>query len=81
MVAAAAIYQLAMRDEMLPRFAKADMPPLPPPDQPRTAAPLTPAGAAGEPAKPRNAVAGGQTHQSSGQEAATRCAKEVRSRG
>jgi carboxypeptidase Q len=33
-VAAAAIYQLAMRDEMLPRFAKADMPPLPPPDQP-----------------------------------------------
>jgi carboxypeptidase Q len=33
-VAAAAIYQLAMRDEMLPRFAKTDMPPLPPPDQP-----------------------------------------------
>ena len=34
MVAAAAIYQLSMRDEMLPRFAKADMPPVPPPDQP-----------------------------------------------
>jgi carboxypeptidase Q len=33
-VAAAAIYQLAMRDEMLPRFAKTDMPPVPPPDQP-----------------------------------------------
>lgn len=26
------IYQLAMRDELLPRFAKADMPPLPPPN-------------------------------------------------
>ena len=25
------IYQLAMRDDLLPRFAKADMPPLPPP--------------------------------------------------
>jgi hypothetical protein len=27
-----AVYQLAMSDELLPRFAKADMPPLPPPD-------------------------------------------------
>jgi hypothetical protein len=26
------VYQLAMRDELLPRFAKADMPPLPPPN-------------------------------------------------
>ncbi|HJZ82387.1 MAG TPA: M28 family peptidase, partial [Pyrinomonadaceae bacterium] len=25
------VYQLAMRDDLLPRFAKADMPPLPPP--------------------------------------------------
>jgi hypothetical protein len=24
------VYQLAMRDDLLPRFAKADMPPLPP---------------------------------------------------
>jgi carboxypeptidase Q len=49
MVAAAAIYQLAMRDEMLPRFAKADMPPLPPPDQPTAAAPVR---TTGEVAKP-----------------------------
>jgi carboxypeptidase Q len=48
MVAAAAIYQLAMRDEMLPRFAKADMPPLPPPDQP-AAAPVRTTGEAGKP--------------------------------
>lgn len=27
-----AVYQLAMRDDLLPRFAKADMPPLPPPN-------------------------------------------------
>jgi carboxypeptidase Q len=27
-----AVYQLAMRDELLPRFAKTDMPPLPPPN-------------------------------------------------
>ena len=26
------VYQLAMRDDLLPRFAKADMPPLPPPN-------------------------------------------------
>jgi carboxypeptidase Q len=56
MVAAAAIYQLAMRDEMLPRFLKADMPPLPPPDQPgQPATPVRTAGAAGESAKPVNA--------------------------
>jgi carboxypeptidase Q len=30
-VIAAAVYQLAMRDEMLPRFTKETMPPLPPP--------------------------------------------------
>ncbi|MBV8207087.1 MAG: M20/M25/M40 family metallo-hydrolase [Acidobacteria bacterium] len=29
-IVAAAIYELAMRDQMLPRFAAADMPPLPP---------------------------------------------------
>ena len=33
MVVAWAVYQLAMRDEMLPRFAKADMPPKPPEDR------------------------------------------------
>ncbi|HYM00556.1 MAG TPA: M20/M25/M40 family metallo-hydrolase [Blastocatellia bacterium] len=33
-VLAAAIYQLAMSDEMLPRFDKADMPPLPKPETP-----------------------------------------------
>jgi carboxypeptidase Q len=49
MVAAAAIYQLAMRDEMLPRFAKADMPPLPPPDQPTAAAPVRTTGEAAKP--------------------------------
>jgi carboxypeptidase Q len=32
-VVAAAIYQLAMRDDMLPRFTAADMPPKPAPDQ------------------------------------------------
>ncbi len=51
MVAAAAVYQLAMRDEMLPRFAKADMPPVPPPDQPGQPA-AAPARTAGEAAKP-----------------------------
>ncbi len=30
MVVAWAVYQLAMRDELLPRFSKADMPPKPP---------------------------------------------------
>jgi Zn-dependent M28 family amino/carboxypeptidase len=35
------IYQLAMRDDLLPRFAKADMPPLPPP-APAEPAPLKP---------------------------------------
>jgi carboxypeptidase Q len=55
-VAAAAIYQLAMRDEMLPRFAKADMPPMPPPDQPPAVAPVRTAGEAGDSAKPANAL-------------------------
>ena len=41
MVVAWAVYQLAMRDEMLPRFAKADMPPKPPED--RTEQPAPPA--------------------------------------
>jgi carboxypeptidase Q len=52
-VVAAAVYQLAMRDDMLPRFAKADMPPKPAPDQPG-APPLQPATPAAqtEPAKP-----------------------------
>ena len=55
-VAAAAIYQLAMRDEMLPRFAKTDMPPLPPPDQPGQPA-AAPTRATGEAAKPAAAPA------------------------
>src|SRR5262249_43184641 len=37
---AAAVYQLAMRDEMVPRFSKEDMPQLPPPPgQPSTPRP------------------------------------------
>jgi carboxypeptidase Q len=40
MVIAWSVYQLAMRDELLPRFAKADMPPKPP-EEP-TAQPATP---------------------------------------
>ena len=46
---AAALYQLAMRDDMLPRFQKAEMPALPPPPgqpQPRPAA--TPAAGRGQ---------------------------------
>jgi hypothetical protein len=52
-VVAAAVYQLAMRDEMLPRFSKADMPPKPAPDQPggQQTQPARPAAQA-EPAKP-----------------------------
>jgi carboxypeptidase Q len=44
-VVAAAIYQVAMRDDMLPRFSKADMPAKPAPDQPAApqAQPATPA--------------------------------------
>ena len=40
---AAAVYQLAMRDDLLPRFAAGEMPPLPPPagSRPATAAPAT----------------------------------------
>jgi hypothetical protein len=46
-VVAAALYQLAMRDDMLPRFTKADMPPKPAPEQPggQQAQPATPAAA------------------------------------
>jgi carboxypeptidase Q len=52
-VVAAAIYHLAMRDDMLPRFSKADMPPKPPTDQPggQQVQPARPA-AQVEPAKP-----------------------------
>ena len=41
MVVAWAVYQLAMRDDLLPRFAKADMPPKPPED--RSEQPAAPA--------------------------------------
>jgi len=37
MVVAWAVYQLAMRDEMLPRFSKSDMPPKPPDENPQPA--------------------------------------------
>jgi carboxypeptidase Q len=52
-VVAAAVYQLAMRDDMLPRFTKADMPPKPAPEQPGAPAaqPARPAAQA-EPLKP-----------------------------
>jgi Zn-dependent M28 family amino/carboxypeptidase len=52
---ASAIYQLAMRDEMLPRFAKADMPPKPEPEgtEGSPAATRT-AGTSAQPAAPTN---------------------------
>jgi carboxypeptidase Q len=52
-VVAAAMYQLAMRDDMLPRFSKTDMPPKPLTEQPggQQAQPARPAGQA-EPVKP-----------------------------
>ncbi len=37
MVVAWAVYQLAMRDEMLPRFSKSEMPPKPPEENPQPA--------------------------------------------
>jgi len=52
-VVAAMVYQLSMRDDMIPRFAAADMPPKPEPPgtQPATAAgAAAPAGNAGQPA-------------------------------
>jgi carboxypeptidase Q len=51
-IVAAALYELAMRDDMLPRFTAAEMPPLPPPapgDAPRPATP-----AAGSSAAPKS---------------------------
>lgn len=63
-VVAAAVYQLAMRDDMLPRFAAADMPPKPAPEQPGTQAaqPMRPA-AQTEPAKPATAPSAGTKQQ------------------
>jgi carboxypeptidase Q len=49
-VVAAAIYQLAMRDEMLPRFTAADMPAKPEPGRP--GAPAAPAAGTAQPARP-----------------------------
>jgi carboxypeptidase Q len=51
MEVAAMVYQLAMRDDMLPRFAAADMPPKPAPEGTPAAQPARP-GAQAEPAKP-----------------------------
>jgi carboxypeptidase Q len=53
-IVAAAVYQLAMRDDMLPRFTKADMPPKPAPEQPGAQPAARPAAQA-EPAKPDSA--------------------------
>ncbi|HSM88253.1 MAG TPA: hypothetical protein VLT16_19005, partial [Candidatus Limnocylindrales bacterium] len=50
---AASIYQLAMRDEMLPRFTRAEMPPKP---GPPGAAPAVPARAANAPEPGRPAA-------------------------
>jgi hypothetical protein len=47
-VVAAAVYQLAMRDDMLPRFTKADMPPKPAADQPGGAPAQPAASSAGQ---------------------------------
>jgi Zn-dependent M28 family amino/carboxypeptidase len=46
-VVAAAIYQLAMRDDMMPRFAKTEMPPKPATDRPGAAQPQPSTPAAG----------------------------------
>jgi carboxypeptidase Q len=54
-VVAAMIYELAMRDEMLPRFTKADMPPKPAADQP--GAPAT------QPARPATGSGASQQQQ------------------
>ena len=43
MVVAWSVYQLAMRDDLLPRFAKADMPPKPPNTEETSSQPATPA--------------------------------------
>ncbi|HKF23176.1 MAG TPA: M20/M25/M40 family metallo-hydrolase [Candidatus Angelobacter sp.] len=59
-VVAAAVYQLAMRDDMLPRFAAADMPPKPAPEQP---AQTTRPAAQTEPAKPATTTPGGTKQQ------------------
>jgi len=48
---ASAIYQLAMRDEALPRFSREAMPPLPPANAPQSPRPQTPQPAA-TPARP-----------------------------
>jgi carboxypeptidase Q len=48
-VIAGALYQLAMRDEMLPRFTKEAMPPLPPPPGQPASAPATPRAATTQP--------------------------------
>lgn len=50
-VVAAAIYQLAMRDEMLPRFSAAEMPPKPKPEPERPAGTPAPAAPATAPAR------------------------------
>jgi len=53
-----AVYQLAMRDELLPRFAKADMPPLPPPNPNAEPSPTpTPAKPAVKPARKKTTKA------------------------
>lgn len=58
-VVAAAVYQLVMRDEMLPRFTKAEMPPKPAPEQPGAPQTQPPRPAAqAEPPKPETGKPG-----------------------
>jgi hypothetical protein len=61
-IVAAAVYQLAMRDDMLPRFTKADMPPKPAPEQPGATPAARPAAQA-EPGKPATAPPGQSQQQ------------------
>lgn len=61
-VVATAVYELAMRDELLPRFTRVEMPPAPPPPAPETGAPEAAAKPAPKP-KPRIAKRKVRLHQ------------------
>jgi len=53
-IVAAAVYELAMRDEMLPRFTAAEMPPPPPPAPGEAPRPATPAAGSSSTQKHQN---------------------------
>jgi carboxypeptidase Q len=53
MIVAWSVYQLAMRDELLPRFDKAEMPPKPREEEPAAATPSRTERPAARPARPR----------------------------